>query len=562
LIAGTTNVCPVMGLDTALMYSVATVPNASEYDWDVPTGAAIVSGQGTNTVWVKFNNNFTSGSLSVIAQSNCGNSNPSLLTLQRLIPGTPTAISGPVNVCSFVGTGLQATYSIAPVANATSYLWNVPNNVTLVSGQGTNSIVVLFSSNFRTSAIKVKAVNNCYMSANAQLTATSAVLTAPGAISGPQNICSYLNNPTVAATYIINKVPYVTSYLWTVPAGATILSHPAGLGENDTIINVIYGAGILPGSSIQVQSAGCGLSSPSSFSINTDLPIITSDINGPANVCGFVSSDLNPSGTIATYFINKAPNATSYSWVLPNNALLVSHPAGSGVNDTVITVRFTSDFTSGSIVVRALNSCGNSVPKTLDLVLQVAQTPGSISVEQTSFCPKRIFVYSIAEMPLNADGLIWSIPRGAEILSGDGTTSITVLYDPGYIEGEVSVQAFNNCSLSELSAVEVILQDCDPVPDPTGQLGLFTKSTKEKSNNELIVYPNPSTSSFNLKLDGVKPGAETTKVMVYDMRGRLVKSMTMLANERKSFGNDLKAGTYLIKVLQGSKIFTDKVIKL
>ncbi|MBL7914997.1 MAG: T9SS type A sorting domain-containing protein, partial [Bacteroidia bacterium] len=63
-------------------------------------------------------------------------------------PQAPTAISGPATVCAGQ-TGV--TYSVPVTYNATLYTWTVPAGSTIVSGQGTNSIVV----NFGTTAGKV-----------------------------------------------------------------------------------------------------------------------------------------------------------------------------------------------------------------------------------------------------------------------------------------------------------------------------------------------------------------------------------------------------------------------
>jgi hypothetical protein len=53
-------------------------------------------------------------------------------------------------------------YSIAPVASATSYLWQLPNGATITSGQGTTSITVTFGN--KNGNIRVQASNNCGVS--------------------------------------------------------------------------------------------------------------------------------------------------------------------------------------------------------------------------------------------------------------------------------------------------------------------------------------------------------------------------------------------------------------
>src|SRR6476620_11816527 len=78
------------------------------------------------------------------------------------IPSMPGPISGQTNVCAFVGSNQPVTYSISPVDGAAVYLWTVPATVQIVSGQGTTSISVTFSSGFNGSAnkqLRVRAIS-------------------------------------------------------------------------------------------------------------------------------------------------------------------------------------------------------------------------------------------------------------------------------------------------------------------------------------------------------------------------------------------------------------------
>jgi N-acetylneuraminic acid mutarotase len=74
---------------------------------------------------------------------------------KAIIPPTPGAISGAANLCPGE-TGI--VYSIAPVEGANYYLWTVPENSKIVSGQGTTSIVINFSKN--SGKICVRACND------------------------------------------------------------------------------------------------------------------------------------------------------------------------------------------------------------------------------------------------------------------------------------------------------------------------------------------------------------------------------------------------------------------
>lgn len=66
---------------TNVSYSVALVSGASSYNWVVPSGATIASGQGTNSILVNFGITITSGSIGVSSVASCGSSTARTLTL-------------------------------------------------------------------------------------------------------------------------------------------------------------------------------------------------------------------------------------------------------------------------------------------------------------------------------------------------------------------------------------------------------------------------------------------------------------------------------------------------
>jgi hypothetical protein len=70
-------------------------------------------------------------------------------------PPAPMSVQGPTEVCS----GQQASYKVTPVSGAQSYQWTVPAGYSILSGAGTDSIVVQIGSSSGT--VSVVAVNPC-----------------------------------------------------------------------------------------------------------------------------------------------------------------------------------------------------------------------------------------------------------------------------------------------------------------------------------------------------------------------------------------------------------------
>jgi hypothetical protein len=135
----------------------------------VPSGATILSGQGTNNISVSFASGFVSGTITVVASSSCGSST-SLSKLIRAIASVPASISGPTINCY---NDTAVVYTCASSAGATSYDWTAPAGTIFNSGQGTNSVNVSFNAPVgSTSPIKVRATNACGSSAYKSLNLT------------------------------------------------------------------------------------------------------------------------------------------------------------------------------------------------------------------------------------------------------------------------------------------------------------------------------------------------------------------------------------------------------
>lgn len=208
---------------TTQTYSVAAVNNATSYNWTVPAGSTIISGQGTRIIQFTLPAVFTSGTLAVNASSACGTSANRSTTIRSTLP-TPGGITGPANnLCNQSGV----SYSIAAVTGASSYTWTLPAGATVTSGAGTRSILVQFGS-FTTGSVCVTANNVCGSSVARCLTVTGRPAT-PASISGPNSVCAGQTGITFTCA-----TQSGAGYTWTVPTGASIVS---GQGTGSITVN-------------------------------------------------------------------------------------------------------------------------------------------------------------------------------------------------------------------------------------------------------------------------------------------------------------------------------------
>jgi uncharacterized delta-60 repeat protein len=279
--AGTTNICPLLenydDLERKVVYTIRKVANATGYLWNAPTNTTVIyhpNGTGENdttiVLFITDNYNFVQSILSVQSKNDCGISAARTFTISRINPATPGVISGPISVCNYVSTnGIVATYSVAPVVNATSYLWTLPNGVTDVVNNYSNTISFRYPTGFVSGTVSVKAANGCGLSTARTLNVSRLAASMPGAITTKLiTACS----PRIY-TYSIAAFPTNTNTInWTVPSGGTILS-----GQGTISIQVSYVNTNVVGT-VNVQSFNNCSSSTIRF-ININLPACTAVTN-------------------------------------------------------------------------------------------------------------------------------------------------------------------------------------------------------------------------------------------------------------------------------------------
>ena len=510
-IAGPTNACPHQGTTGTLATYTVQASNASNFVWTIPSGSTNITGQGTSTISFRFPSTFNSGSVGVTV-SGCGASIQRSIAVTKSAPTTPLAISGPTNLCAFRGTNTQVNYSIASVANASSYTWTIPSGITLVSGSGTTSIQVLVGSSFCGGTLRVRANSACGNSSTRELSLNASTPATPANIAGASKAC-----PGEVVVYSVASVSNATSYLWSVPSGTTIVS---GLGTNT--ISLSFGNSFNSGTLSVRAVNGCGQSSTSCLTLGRNVPAIPASISGPTNnLCG---------GGSFNYSVSPVVGATSYIWTVPSGCSITSN------NGTNITVSLPSNFNSGSITVRAVNSCGTGTARSLSLS-RLPSTPSSIS-GPTTFCRNQ---QNVAYSTPMVQGLTytWTVPSGATITSGQGTASITVKF--GTSNGSVIVRASNSCGTSTTRSLSVCAVSCrmgQDVPDGSETIELVNET-------EPIVYPNPGNGQLNIS--GIK---QNSVIQIFTTTGQLVRNVVVQSEDATlqiNLDNEAN-GLYLIRI--------------
>ncbi len=158
----------ITGIDTVCAtastysYTIPIDTNATSYIWEVPTGAQVIYGQGTDSVVVQFDAVIPNATVCAASANSCDTSSFTCFSVYTdSIPIVNGAITGAPTICE----GDSGTYTIASVSNADSYTWAISNGGFVTSGQGTTAATIQFPSSGPTQ-ICVEASNACGTSLN------------------------------------------------------------------------------------------------------------------------------------------------------------------------------------------------------------------------------------------------------------------------------------------------------------------------------------------------------------------------------------------------------------
>jgi len=333
------------GSTSGVEFSVPSTPGANFYLWSVvsTSGAYVSAGQGTTQIKL---NNFTMGDTLKVQATNtnntCGYSSPSIMYLSSAAPDMPGPISG---LTSFSLPQSGVVYSISPVNNTSIYAWTVPAGAVIVSGQGTNSITVDYPCFVNGGVVTVTASNSC--GANSSTLSIPIVPTSP--IVGDAFVC-----PNNSYTYSIATLPNA-SYIWTVPAGATILS-----GQSTPSVTVNFGnsSGNI---SVQRTTTPCGVSND----------ITTLSVN---NAVSTFTPNISFSGFPVTFYPTSTYPGATYSWTFPGG-----NPSTSTDQNPVVT------WASGGTYNVSLSVDGCSPPTIIPV--QINQVTGQLGFYATGSGP-------------------------------------------------------------------------------------------------------------------------------------------------------------------------------
>jgi len=373
------------GLTTAYGQTVNATPNTVTGSSVTPVSAAI-SGLTVNTTY----------HFRVKAVSSGGTSyglDKTLLT-GCSAPAAAGSITGNNSVCQNT-TGV--VYSVAPILNATTYVWTLPTGASITAGDGTNSIKVSFSTSAVSGNVTVKGSSSCGDGTPSSLAVTVNPLPVPSLSAGPTSVCA----GTTGVVYQTQSG--MTGYTWSISSGGIIT---AGTGTNSITVNWnTVGPQTL--SLNYTNGSGCTAASPQIFNITVaarPVPVIT----GPANAClGFTTN----------VYSTEAGNS-GYAWTVSAGGQIT---AGAGTNAITVTWNTLGAKTVGvNYTIPA--GCNALTPSIYNVT--VNPTPSPTITGPSGLCAGSTgIVYTTEPGYSNYN---WNISYGGIITSGLNTNQVTV----------------------------------------------------------------------------------------------------------------------------------------
>ena len=322
-IQGNTTVC---SNDTSV-YSVNTV-GSIQFNWEVPVGARILRGQGTNTILVVWDNVLGNNTIVLTLTNACNLSRNVTLNI-NIKDGSfvEPVISGATTVCPMSRT----SYSIPTNAAIMAYKWTVPVGAMIVGSSTTNSILVDWASSTG-GIVCVEIRNECNVKKSACLVIELKNTLDSLPLTGTPIVCK-----DSTAVYEVQNDPNASGYFWGVPTGAVIIGT---LNTNRILVRFGSSSGLVR----VLPLGGCADGQVSRFYVTVKTPpSAPANVNGTTTVC---------EGAVATYNITPLAEVIGYQWQVPNGASIVGDSTG-----TQITVNFGTS-RGGQVCARGINSCG------------------------------------------------------------------------------------------------------------------------------------------------------------------------------------------------------------
>jgi hypothetical protein len=506
--------------DTVLLSaSISPTPTTGTLNISFPSGNMVTTFPGSLPVKIRLTGAVPEGDyqLQFIAQGPNGTPIHQRFATIRVLSGNAVyviATATPDSICAGASSQL-----LAKTIKGTSpfiFLW------TPSTGLDNPQIANPVATPFVTTQYHVQVTDAVSHTASDSVTISILPVAAdPGPITGPPIVCK-----DSSEIYSIVQIQGATSYSWTVPDGAQIIS-----GQNTPTIIIQWGS---TGGIVSVIAGNnCGPSNPGVLEV-TVLGI-------PPQPLLFLGPDHACDAETVSFYIHPVQDAMTYFWTVPSDAAILS-----GQNTDSISVRWGS--AAGNISVRAMNNCGES--PTLTGFIDIETMPdaaGNITGNDTVCSNFEHYTYTVPIIN-QADFYSWTVPTGITMISGSETNSILVSVSPGSLSEIVSVRGVNDCGPGNSSSKKITVKNCVGIDEMAPAA-------------DIVIYPNPAEHLLHL---GIPRLSEATQIVIVNTMGQKVYEEFVDQNFN-AITKDLEVstfsrGVYFVEIINSRQVQIKKII--
>lgn len=306
-ISGATSVCAAVN---NVIYTIPALAGTPVYTWTVPTGASIVSGQGTNSITVNYAGAVT-GNVTVIASSGGCQSTLSTLAISASNAGIAEPVSGGnQSVLACLSGTIPTLTATATVASGFSIVWydaaTAGNVVANPTWQSAGS---------KTYYAAAKSIATGCESVNRTAVILTITEASPASVTANGSLSFCLGGSVTLTANTGN------SYLWS--NGATTQNITVSTAGSYTVA---------------VTQGTCTSTSPAQVVIVNSLPIAIITAAGPTSFCDGNSVQLTASAGSSYLWSNGATTQSITATTANNYSVRVTNAAGCNTASSATTV--------------------------------------------------------------------------------------------------------------------------------------------------------------------------------------------------------------------------------
>ena len=419
-ITGKANVCK----DEIATYRI-TPPANTTFLWALVNGTALnaLTTDSLRVRWVTLN-----GRLSVTPTNRCGTGTPTELGVEV---ATALPDSLPIQGLAAVCSNDTTTYTVAASATTTDYIWQVPTGSTILRGQGTRTIVVVWGSFAGNGQVFLTTKNVCQLARGVSFNVSvkNAAFAAP-VINGSRTVC-----PSTQISFSTFTNTNFRSYTWTGPSSTTILR-----GQGTDSVRIDWGTSASGQVCLEIENT-CGVRQRTCIDVEVRADLDSLVIAGGTIVC---------KDSTLRFCVPDDGSTNRFLWQIPT---IVGGSIVSGQGTSCVNIRFAS--AGGTVRVTPVGGCSDGKLSRRDVAVKLPPSIVGGITGKNSVCNNSIETYSVASQT-DITRYTWVLPTGATFV-GDSLRNTITINTSNMTSGFLTVRAENECGFGSGATLRIIV---------------------------------------------------------------------------------------------------------